>query len=57
MLEVRLFYASGALECPLPRIPNTSTAIATNTPIAAPNAAIDASAIPQMLKVNNIYYW
>ena len=57
MLEVRIFYASGALECPLPRSPNTTTAIAINTPIAAPNAAIDASAIPEMLKVNHIYYW
>ena len=54
---IPIFYASGALECPLPRSPNTTTAIATNTPIAAPNAAIDASAIPKMLKVNNIYYW
>ncbi len=54
---VPIFYASGALECPLPRSPNTTTAIAINTPIAAPNAAIDASAIGDMLKVHHIYYW
>ena len=47
-------YASGALECPLPRSPNTTTAIAINTPIAAPNAAIDASAIAEMLKLHHI---
>ena len=56
MLEVRIFYASGALECPLPRSPNTTTAIAINTPIAAQNADAAASAIVDMLKVNNIYY-
>ena len=49
-------YASGALECPLPRSPNTTTAIAINTPIAAPNADAAASAIEDLLKVNNIYY-
>ena len=47
-------YASGALECPLPRSPKTTTAIAINTPIAAPNAAIDASAIAEMLKPHHI---
>ena len=56
MVECSNIYASGALECPLPRSPNTTTAIAINTPIAAPNAAIDASAILDMLKVKNIYY-
>ena len=56
MLENSNIYASGALECPLPRSPNTTTAIAINTPTAAPNAAIDASAILDMLKVKNIYY-
>ena len=56
MLENSNIYASGALECPLPRSPNTTTAIAINTPIAAPNAPIDASAIVDMLKVNHIYY-
>ena len=56
MLEVRIFYASGALECPLPRSPNTTTAIAINTPIQAPNADAAASAIADLLKVNNIYY-
>ena len=54
MLEVRIFYASGALECPLPRSPNTTTAIATNTPIAAPNAPIAASAIAGILKLLHI---
>jgi hypothetical protein len=54
MLEGSNIYASGALECPLPRSPNTTTAIAINTPIAAPNAAIDASAIADMLEVNHI---
>ena len=54
--NIPIFYASGALECPLPRSPNTTTAIAINTPTAAPNAAIDASAILDMLKVKNIYY-
>ena len=44
MMDSSVIYASGALECPLPRSPNTTTAIAINTPIAAPNAAIDASA-------------
>ena len=57
MMDSSVIYASGALECPLPRSPNTTTAIAINTPIAAPNAAIDASAIVDMLKVNHIYYW
>jgi len=57
MVECSNIYASGALECPLPRSPNTTTAIAINTPIAAPNAAIDASAMAEMLKVNHIYYW
>jgi hypothetical protein len=56
-MESSNIYASGALECPLPRSPNTTTAIAINTPIAAPNAAIDASAMAEMLKVNHIYYW
>ncbi len=56
MLEGLNIYASGALECPLPRSPNTTTAIAINTPIAAPNAPIDASAIIDMLEVNHIYY-
>jgi len=56
MLEVRIFYASGSLECPLPRSPNTTTAIAIYTPIAAPYADAAASAIVDMLKVNNIYY-
>ena len=55
-MEFSNIYASGALECPLPRSPNTTTAIAINTPTAAPNAAIDASAILDMLKVKNIYY-
>ena len=55
--NVELFYfcyASGALECPLPRSPNTTTAIAINTPIAEPNAAIAASAISEMRSVKNI---
>ena len=40
------FYeASGASGCPLPRSANVTTAIAIKTPIADPNAAIDASAI------------
>jgi hypothetical protein len=38
----------------LPRSPNTTTAIAINTPTAAPNAAILASAILDLLKVNHI---
>ena len=54
MLENSNIYASGALECPLPRSPNTTTAIAINTPIAAPNAAIDASAIAEMLRLHHI---
>ena len=54
MLDIPIFYASGALECPLPRSPNTTTAIAIITPTAAPNAAILASAILDMLKVNHI---
>ena len=48
------YYASGALECPLPRSPNTTTAIAINTPTAAPNALIAASAISEMQCVKNI---
>ena len=55
-MESSNIYASGALECPLPRSPNTTTAIAINTPTAAPNAAILASAIVEMLKLNHIYY-
>ena len=47
-------YASGALACPLPRSPNTTTAIAINTPMHAPNALIAASAIAEMLKLNHI---
>ncbi len=57
MVEFSNIYASGALECPLPRSPNTTTAIAINTPIAAPNAPIAASAIIDMLKFHHIYYW
>ena len=56
-MESSNIYASGALECPLPRSPNTTTAIAINTPIAAPNALIAASAISEMRSVQNIYYW
>jgi len=56
MLEVRIFYASGALECPLPRSPNTTTAIAIYSPIASPNAEAAASAIVDMLKLHDIYY-
>ena len=56
MLENSNIYASGALECPLPRSPNTTTAMVISTPTAAPNAAILASAILDMLKVKNIYY-
>ena len=54
MLENSNIYASGALECPLPRSPNTTTAIAIITPTAAPNAAILASAILDLLKANHI---
>ena len=54
MVESSNIYASGALECPLPRSPNTTTAIAINTPTAAPNALIAASAILDKLKVNHI---
>ena len=57
MVEFSNIYASGALECPLPRSPNTTTAIAINTPTAAPNAAIAASAIVEMPKFHHIYYW
>ena len=57
MVECSNIYASGALECPLPRSPNTTTAMVIITPTAAPNAAIDASAMAEMLKVNHIYYW
>ena len=57
MLENSNIYASGALECPLPRSPNTTTAIAINTPTAAPNALIAASAIIPLLKLHHIYYW
>ena len=53
-MEISNIYASGALECPLPRSPNTTTAIAINTPIAAPNAPIDASAIAEMLRLHHI---
>ena len=56
-MEFSNIYASGALECPLPRSPNTTTAIAINTPTAAPNALIAASAISEMRSVQNIYYW
>ena len=49
-MESSNIYASGALECPLPRSPNTTTAIAIITPIAAPNAAILASAMVTCLK-------
>ena len=54
MLEGLNIYASGALECPLPRSPNTTTAIAINTPMHAPNAPIAASAIAEMLKLRHI---
>ena len=54
MVKSSNIYASGALECPLPRSPNTTTAIAINTPIAAPNAPIAASAIAEMLKLRHI---
>ena len=54
MVEFSNIYASGALECPLPRSPNTTTAIAINTPIAAPNAPIAASAIAEMLRLHHI---
>ena len=54
MMEFSNIYASGALECPLPRSPNTTTAIAINTPIAAPNAPIAASAIAEMLRLHHI---
>ena len=57
MVEFSNIYASGALECPLPRSPNTTTAIAIKTPTAEPNAAIAASAISKMPCVKNIYYW
>ena len=57
MVEFSNIYASGALECPLPRSPNTTTAIAINTPTAAPNALIAASAIAPLLKFHHIYYW
>ena len=57
MVEFSNIYASGARECPLPRSPNTTTAIAINTPTAAPNAPIAASAIVDMLKFHHIYYW
>ena len=53
-MESSNIYASGALECPLPRSPNTTTAIAINTPIAAPNAPIAASAIAEMLRLRHI---
>ena len=54
MIESSNIYASGALVCPLPRSPNTTTAIAINTPIAAPNAPIAASAIAGILKLLHI---
>ena len=56
-MESSNIYASGALECPLPRSPNTTTAIAIKTPIAEPNAAIAASAISKIRSVEDIYYW
>ena len=57
MMGFSNIYASGALECPLPRSPNTTTAIAINTPTAAPNALIAASAMAPLLKFHHIYYW